>query len=204
MPETSFFLTEDHSLTNLGVRVFLCSKGFSCRGTARSGEETLQKFAELSKNLSLPDILVLDLFLNGESGLEVLKQISANYPDVKTIVYSMYENSGIVALAVEHGAKGYVCKSGSEEELLKAIKTVLAGGTYIQPTLVSQLLVYHNLLASLTKRESSILKKVIEHKSNEKIADELGISVRTVENYLSKIYEKTGCKNHEDLIARFG
>lgn len=204
MPETSFFLTEDHSLTNLGVRDFLCSKGFSCRGTARSGEETLQKFAELSKNLSLPDILVLDLFLNGESGLEVLKQISANYPDVKTIVYSMYENSGIVALAVEHGAKGYVCKSGSEEELLKAIKTVLAGGTYIQPTLVSQLLVYHNLLASLTKRESSILKKVIEHKSNEKIADELGISVRTVENYLSKIYEKTGCKNHEDLIARFG
>lgn len=204
MSEISFFLTEDHSLTNLGVRDFLCSKGFSCHGTARAGGETLQKFAELSKNQSLPDILVLDLFLNGESGLEVLKQISASYPDVKTVVYSMYENAGVVALAVEYGAKGYVCKSGSEEELLKAINAILAGGTYIQPTLVSPLLVYHNLLASLTKRESSIFKKVIEHKSNEKIANELRISVRTVENYLSKVYEKTGCKNHEDLIARFG
>lgn len=200
----SFFLTEDHSLTNLGVREFLCSKGFLCSGSARTKAETLEKFAELSKNNSLPEILALDLLLDGGSGLEVLKEITSLYPAVKTVVYSMYENAGVVALAVEYGAKGYVCKSSNEEELLKAIKEVLAGGTYIQPTLVSSLLVYHNLTASLTKREAAILKKVIEHKSNEKIAQELSISVRTVENYLSHIYEKTGCKNHENLIARFG
>lgn len=199
----SFFLAEDHSLTKRGVRDFLVSKGFVCLGTAQNAEETLKQFTSLADRNSLPDILVLDLFLNGESGLDVLKQISASYPYVKTVVYSMYEHAGVVALSVEYGAKGYVCKSGSEEELLKAVDTVLAGGTYIAPTLVSPLLVYHNLLASLTKRESSILKKVIEHKSNEKIADELRISVRTVENYLSKVYEKTGCKNHESLIARF-
>lgn len=203
MSKTSFFLAEDHSLTNRGVRDFLVSKGFVCLGTAQNAEETLKQIAALADGKSLPDILVLDLFLNGESGIDVLKQISATYPDVNTVVYSMYENAGVVALAVEYGAKGYVCKSGSEEELLKAVNTVLEGRTYIQPTLVSPLLIYHNLLASLTKRESAILKKVIEHKSNEKIAEELGISVRTVENYLSKIYEKTGCKNREDLIARF-
>lgn len=204
MSQPSFFIAEDHSLTNLGVREFLSSKGFICHGNAKAKSETFEKLSELAESGQLPEILILDLFLNGESGLELIKEISKRYPEIKIIVYSMYENAGIVALALEYGAKGYVCKSSEEKELFTAIKRVSEGESYIQSALVQPLIVYHSLLESFTKKEAAVIKKAVESKPNELIAKELSISVRTVENYLSRIYEKTGCQSRSDLAKKFG
>lgn len=145
--------------------------------------------------------MILDLYLNSESGLEFIKEVTKRYPKVKTVVYSMYENAGIVALALEYGAKGYVCKSSEEKELFTAIKRVSEGESYIQSALVQPLIVYHSLLESFTKKEAAVIKKAVENKPNELIAKELSISVRTVENYLSRIYEKTGCQSRSDLAT---
>lgn len=204
MSQLSFFIAEDHSLTNLGVREFFSVKGFVCRGNAKFKSEALEKLSELAEQDLLPDILILDLYLNGESGLELIKEVTKRYPKVKTVVYSMYDNAGVVALALEYGAKGYVSKSSDEKELFTAIEQISAGHSYIQSSLVPPLLVYHSLLESFTKKEAAVIKKVVENKSNNLIAQELGISVRTVENYLSRIYEKTGCRNHEELTMKFG
>lgn len=152
----------------------------------------------------LPDILILDLFLNGESGLELLKEVGEKYPRVKSVVYSMYNNAGTASLALEYGAKAYVSKTSDEKELVLAAKKVLEGETYVQPSLVAGLVVYQNILESLTKQERQVLKKVVERKDSRKIAEELLISQRTVENYLSRIYEKTGCRDHKDLVKKFG
>ena len=159
---------------------------------------------ELKAENALPNILILDLNLGEYSGLDVLKTVKEQYPETKVVVYSMYTNPGILSLALDNGALGFVSKDSMEGELLKAVDEVVHGGSYVQQNLVTSLFTYRSLLDSLTKQEQNILKKIIERKDNEKIASELNLTLRSVENYLSRIYGKTGCRGHEELIKKFG
>lgn len=205
MKEVSFFVVEDHSLTNLGIRQFFSGKPeYVCCGFASEKDEAIEKFEELAAKNQLPDILILDLNLGEYSGLDVLKVVKEKYSSIKTVVYSMYTNPGILSLALDNGALGFVSKDSMESELLRAVTEVVRGGSYVQQTLVTSLFTYRSLLDSLTKQEQNILKKIIERKQNEQIASELNLTIRSVENYLSRIYGKTGCRGHEELIAKFG
>ena len=116
----------------------------------------------------------------------------------------MYANPGIVSLALESGAKGFVSKSSSERELIRAIEKLAAGETYVQESLIAPLSTYKNLIASLTRAEMTVLNAVIERKTFEQISEETELPVTSVENYLKRIFAKTGCKNREELIAQFG
>lgn len=192
-------------MTNRGIRELLTEKKkYVCTGYALSKTEALEKLSVCNEENSLPDILILDLFLGDESGIDLLKQLKEKYPSQKVVVYSMYENPGIISLVLENRADGFVLKSAPESELLIAIDKILAGETYVQQNLISPLFIYRTLFDGLTKQEQVILKKIIERKSNQQIASELNIVMRSLENYLSRIYMKTGCKNHEELISRFG
>lgn len=133
----------------------------------------------------LPDIIILDLFLGKESGLELLKTIRSKYPSVKVLVYTMYTKPGILALALEEGAHGFVEKSAPESVLIEAIKTIMAGDTFIPQNLISPLFIYKNMIDGFTKQEKIILKKILEQKTKRQISDELNIVPRTVDNYLS-------------------
>ena len=200
-----FFVVEDHTLTNRGIRELISERNrFKCVGYAFTKSESLEKLNELSKESNLPDILFLDLFLGEESGLDILREVKQKLPSIKVIVYSMYAKPGIVSLALEGGAEGFVLKSAPEAELFAAIETVLAGETYVQQTLVSPLFTYRTIYDGLTRQEQVIFKKLIERKSRAQITKELNIVERSLENYLSRIYMKTGCKNHEELIKKFG
>lgn len=201
----TFFVVEDHTLTNIGIRHLLKEKkNLTCLGFASNKIETLFQLAELNSQNNLPQIITLDLFLGDDSGIDLLKEIKEKYPNQKVLVYSMYENPGIVSLVLENKADGFVQKSSPESELLKAVTQILSGETYIQPNLISPLFVYKTLFDGLTRQEQTILKKVIERKTNHQIATELNITLRSVENYMSRIYMKTDCKNHEQLIKTFG
>ena len=205
MGTISYFVVEDHSLTNLGIRQFFSAKEqYVCRGFAYEKDEALEKLEELAKENKLPSILILDLMLGNASGLDILKAINNKYNSIKVVVYSMYTNPGILSLALDYGALGFVSKDSMEGELLKAVTSVAEGGSYVQQNLVTSLFTYRNLLDSLTKQEQNILKKIIERKQNEQIATELNLTIRSVENYLSRIYSKTGCRGHEELVAKFG
>ena len=205
MSTISYFVVEDHSLTNLGIRQFFSTKEeYVYRGFAYDKEEAVDKLKKLADENKLPEVLILDLMLGNASGLDILKEIQTNYKTIKVVVYSMYTNPGILSLALDYGALGFVSKDSMEGELLKAVSSVVAGGSYVQQSLVTSLFTYRNLLDSLTKQEQNILKKIIERKQNEQIASELNLTIRSVENYLSRIYSKTGCRGHEDLIKKFG
>lgn len=200
-----FFVVEDHTLTNRGIRELIGERSrFTCAGFAFSKTECLEKLYELAEEAELPDIIILDLFLGEESGLDILRQVKEKLPSIKIIVYSMYAKPGIVSLALEGGAEGFVLKSAPEKELFAAIETVLSGQTYVQQTLVSPLFTYRTIFDGLTRQEQVVFKKLIERKSRAQIAKEMNIVERSLENYLSRIYMKTGCKNHEDLIKKFG
>ena len=204
---TTFFVVEDHALTNLGIRRFLENEaGFICKGFASTKTESFDKLVELSimGPSGLPEILVLDLFLGDESGIDILREIKIHFPTIKTVVYSMYSNPGIVTLLLEIGAEGFVSKAGTEKELLKAIGAVKRGESYIQPTLFASLKTYQNILDSLTKNERFILNKIIERKTVEQISELLEVSETAVQSLLSRILSKTGSKTQKDLITRFG
>ena len=203
--EITFFVVEDHTLTNRGIREMLSDRSrYSCIGYAYSKAESLEQLNELASESKLPNILILDLFLGEESGLDILRNVKKNHPSIKVIVYSMYAKPGIVSLALEGGAEGFVLKSAPEQELFAAIETILAGETYVQQTLVSPLFTYRTIYDGLTRQEQVIFKKMIERKSRAQITKELNIVERSLDNYLSRIYMKTGCKNHEELIKKFG
>jgi|GEM_PF-451103 len=204
---TTFFVVEDHALTNLGIRQFLENEaGFICKGFASTKTESFDKLVELSimGPSGLPEILVLDLFLGDESGIDILREIKIHFPTIKTVVYSMYSNPGIVTLLLEIGAEGFVSKAGTEKELLKAIGAVKRGESYIQPTLFASLKTYQNILDSLTKNERFILNKIIERKTVEQISELLEVSETAVQSLLSRILSKTGSKTQKDLITQFG
>lgn len=205
MKNTSIFVVEDHSLTNLGIRQFFGERpNFIICGFASERDEAINKITELAAENNLPDILILDMNLGACSGLDVLQVVKDKYPTIKVVVHSMYTNPGILSLALDYGALGFVSKDSMETELLRAVTDVVNGGSYVQQSLVTSLFTYRNLLDSLTRQEQNIFKKIIERKDNEQIAAELNLTLRSVENYLSRIYGKTGCRGHEELIKKFG
>ncbi len=201
----TFFVIEDHTLTNLGIRQLLTEhNGFECMGFAFKTDEALQKLSELSEKKALPQILILDLFLGEESGIDLMREVVWKFPSVKILVYSMFSKPGIVTIVLENGAKGFVSKSAPEAELLNAIKIVLGGESYVQQNLVPSLFTYRTMLDSFTRQEQNIFKLLLERKTKTQIASELNLASRSLENYLSRIYSKTGCNDHEELIRKFG
>lgn len=122
---------------------------------------------------------------------------------MKVLVYSMYQKPGIISVALEAGADGFVHKHAPESELVFALEQILGGNTYVQPSLVPPVCAYRNLFDGLTRQEQIILKLFIEGKSDAQIAKERNIVARSLENHLSRIYKKTGCKNRAEFIQKF-
>lgn len=207
----TFFVVEDHTVTNIGLVQLVAQKtGVECLGSTLSKSEALEKLKMLAdggaekQKSGLPDILILDLFLGEESGLDLLRQIRSDYPEVKVLVYSMYAKPGILSLVLEAGAHGFVEKSAPETVLITAVKNILAGETFVQQNLVSPLFTYKTMFDGLTKQEQIVFKKILERKSKAQIAEELNIIPRSVDNYFTHIFEKTGCKSRLEVIEKFG
>ena len=138
----TFFVVEDHTVTNIGLVQLVEQKtGLESSGSAFSKSEALEKIKILADGgiEKLPAIMILDLYLGKESGLDLLREMKTNYPSVKILVYSMYTKPGILSLALEAGAHGFVEKTAPESVLITAIKNILAGETFVQQNLVSPL-----------------------------------------------------------------
>ena len=209
----TFFVLEDHTVTNIGLVQLIEQKTeLKCSGSALSKSEAEEKLKALangsnetgSRTSALPELLILDLFLGEESGLDLLREVRTDYPEIKILVYSMYAKPGILSLVLEAGAHGFVEKSAPEPILITAVKSILAGETFVQQNLVAPLFTYKTMFDGLTKQEQNVFKKILERKSKEQIAEELNIIPRSVDNYFSHIFEKTACKNVHEVIKKFG
>ena len=202
-----FFVVEDHTVTNIGLTSLIGQKtGLACLGSAFSKSEALKKIRALAESGSenLPGIIILDLFLGEESGIDVLRFVRSEYPSIKILVYSMYAKPGILSLVLEEGAHGFVEKSAPESILITAVKKIISGETFIQQNLVSSLFTYKTMYDGLTRQEQNVFKKILERKGKVQIAEELGISPRSVDNYFTRIFEKTACKNIHEVISKYG
>lgn len=150
-----------------------------------------------------PEIIIIDVQLIEETGFKLLKEISQKYSTIKCVMYSMYDTAGYVLQAIEYGAKGYISKVASEEELSKCLKIVQSGNTYLEKRLVESQNKLTSILSVLTKQERHIFEAILQGKTNEEISISMFISIRTVETYTSRLYDKLNISSREELIRKY-
>jgi NarL family two-component system response regulator LiaR len=169
-------------------------------GSASDIEEAKTFFAPASAE-NFVDILLLDIQLETGWGLDIIswlhREKRENLPAI--VIYSAYNDYAHASAAFSMGIRAYVSKSRSEEELEAALETVLQGGHYTDATVERELAAVTGALSLLTKREGEILTLVKAGLPNKRIAEQLGISRRTVENILSCVYDKTGISSRVEL-----
>lgn len=186
-------LVDDHILMREGIRQLLEFDGMiEVIEEASDGEECLEKLKKV-----LPDILLLDINMPKKNGIEVLEEIRKNNINVKVLMLTVHNEVEYLIKAIDIGADGYIMKDADSADLKKAIRLILEGENYIQPSLIPSLnnrLVARDIdkekLDSLTKRELEVLIQVANGMFNKEIAIALDISERTVKNHISNIFKK--------------
>lgn len=201
------FLVDDHTLFRNGLRGLLDAYDECCVvGEASSGEEFLEKLPE-----SDIDVVFMDIAMTGISGDEATARALEMRPDLKVITLSMFGDEDYYFRMVSVGAKGFLLKSSDIDEVLTAIETVVAGGSYFSQELLSTLVsslrttpqpeVVADDDEALSERELEVLLEICKGLSNQQIADKLFISKRTVDKHRANILAKTGCPNTANLVV---
>lgn len=193
-------IAEDHQIVREGFRVLLEKHGFKVIGEAADGREAVR----LAQTLQ-PDVAVLDLSMPLLNGLEATREIGQSSPRIKTILVTVHTADQYVLQALQAGARGYVLKSQTTSDLVRAINEVMRGGIYLSPG-ISEAVVQAYLgkaeLPSdpLTSREREVLQLIAEGKTTKEIADLLGISVKTVEAHRARLMDKLDIRQTAGLV----
>ena len=208
MTKIRIFLVDDHQLVRDGIKALLMSsENLTILGEAASGKECFEKIA-----VEPPDILILDISLPDTSAIEITKRVSVEYPETRVLILSMYTNEDFIFNSVKAGARGYLPKNTSREELLTAIQTIYQGEEFFADSISRIMLRSYVRKAKeddtmpqrgpvpLTTREIEILKLFAEGFINKEISDKLDISIRTVETHKNHIMKKLELKSTVELI----
>ena len=183
-------LVDDHSLFRSGMRGLLDRyDGIRVVGEASTGEEFLAMLPATEA-----DVVFMDFAMPGMNGAETTEKALALEPGLKVITLSMFGDENYYSRMVQAGAKGFLMKDSPMDEVLRAIETAAAGGTYFCEEVLRS-------LASRMQTAVSGYERSDERLSNQEIADELFISKRTVDKHRANILEKTGCKNTASLVV---
>lgn len=197
-------IVDDHAILRAGVREMLADEeDLQVVGEAGSAEETLQ----LLNNGTEVDVVILDVTLPGQSGIELLKTLRRDRPDLQILVLSMHPERSFAVRLMRAGANGYVPKMIVPEELVRAVRAVGSGRRYITP-IVAELLAseaaaeedgpLHN---RLSERELQVFTRIARGVSPAVMANELGLSVKTVSTYRARILEKMGMRSNAEIAA---
>lgn len=200
-------IADDHAVVRSGfMHILNFQSDMDVVATAADG---LEAYDQVAKHR--PDILLMDLSMPpGESGLIATGKIREDFPETKIVILTMYDDEEYLFHVLKNGASGYVLKNSPDEELLKAIRTVYDGGTYIHPSMATSLVrqfvtkddkeIETDPYKILSRREIEILPLVAKGYGNKEIAEMLYISVKTVEAHKSKIMEKLDLKSRPELV----
>ncbi len=195
-------MADDHAVVRRGLKQILADDFKRATfGEARNAQEALDLVWKDNW-----DVVILDITMPGRSGLEVLREIKKSKPRLPVLVLSMHPESQFAVRVLKRGAAGYMTKETAPEELVGAIKKVLAGGRYVSTSLAEKLATY--LAADtqkppqelLSDREFQVLRLIASGKIVSEIARELSLSVKTISTYRTRILEKMGLRNNAELM----
>jgi DNA-binding NarL/FixJ family response regulator len=191
---TRVLIVDDHPVFRNGMRSLLEASGIDVVGEAATGAQAIDLAAR-----SNPDVVLMDLGLPDMSGVEATGRIVAGRPAARVLVVSLYQDDGSVEQAIRAGARGYVVKDAPADEVIAAVQAVASGSAVIGGSLVDRLATLVHARAgdvregdfpSLTSRERQVLALVANGMSNAAIAERLGLSGKTVANYVSVVLAK--------------
>jgi DNA-binding NarL/FixJ family response regulator len=190
-------LADDHDLVRTGIKALLgMIQGVEVVGEAHDGHRLLALVRS-----ERPDVVMTDISMPGLDGIAAIAQIRAEYPDVRSIVLSMYDSVEFVKRAVASGACGYLMKDSSPFELEQALRGVMATGSYFSPAVAKRLLqpVEPTVDDELTHRQIEILRMIAQGKASKEIAFELGLSPKTVDVHRARIMDRLGINDVASL-----
>lgn len=183
-------LADDHQIVRQGVRALLEKHGMQVVAECGDGREAVQ--LALKQN---PDVAVLDMTMPGLNGVDAARQILEERPSMGVVLLTFQTGQTQVASALRAGIRGYVLKTQTSEDLVRALREVAARGTYLSPD-ISQIVVTAYLNGTeptddpLTAREREVLQLVAEGKTTKEVADVLGLSAKTAESYRGRLMQK--------------
>jgi DNA-binding NarL/FixJ family response regulator len=205
MTKIRICLIDDHLAVRQAVAVMLeaAGQGFEVVGQSDDAETGIAELLRLK-----PDVAIIDLKMPGMSGLSAIAKISSVVPATRSIVFTMYDNPAYVWETINAGASGYLLKSASKDELVRAVRAVFAGSGYLQAEVTMPLLkrFAHDARTTearklLTLREMQILECLAEGESNKGIGRRFCLGEETVKTHLRNLYEKLGASDRAHAVA---
>lgn len=199
------YIIDDHNMVRNGLKSWLeFHTEWKVLKDFDNGKDCLSFLSALnSENELFPEILIVDVQLADENGFKIVREVNEKFPQIKCVMYSMFDTAGFVLQAKDSGAKAYISKIAKEEELADCLDLVQKGDTYLEERMIQTQNKIESIVTMLSKQEKNIFEAILQGKSNQQICDELFISSRTVENYTSRLYSKISVKNREELIKKY-
>lgn len=195
-------IVDDHAVVRAGLALLLNAE----EDLETVGEAGTAKDAIFEARSSKPDVILLDVVMRDQSGLEVVPQLLREQPETKVLMLSMQDDPRYVREAFEAGASGYVLKEAADVELVAAIREVAGGGRYVNPELGARLVAAetderrHAEEDPLSDREREVLRLLALGHTNQEIAEQLYISVRTAETHRAHIMQKLRLSSRAELV----
>lgn len=195
-------IVDDHKIMRDGIKAILKPNAdLDVIGETGNGAEAVQLVRKLR-----PDVVLMDINLQGMTGIEATVEMRRHQPDIRVMILSMYDDEHSVVSAVKAGARGFVLKRASDGDVITALRTIAQGGTYLSPRVSDRLLdriqqgklddnTAASPLAELSPREIQVLRLVAEGKTSKEIAVMLDLSVQTIRSYRKAMMKKLNVNN---------
>ena len=207
MENLRIVLAEDHTILREGLRALLSADpNFEIIGEAQDGREAVRCVEKLE-----PDLLLMDLSMPRMSGMDAIREIKKRYPDIKIIALTVHKTEEYLLATLQAGADGYVLKDATHDELVLAIKNVMRGKSYLSPGVSEKVIEGYlegkesnrprSSWETLSQREREVLKLIAEGYKNKEIAEDLCISLKTVEKHRANLMKKLDLHNAAALTV---
>ena len=208
MAEIRILIVDDHEMVRDGLSVMMEREDdFTVVGEAKNGLEAVEQARSLR-----PDVILMDLRMPEMDGVEAMRQIRAEQDDIKFLVLTTYDSDEYIFDAIEAGAKGYLLKDTSREELFRAVRTVNRGESLIEPSVVARLLDRLTNLSrqaahgpdhlALSERELEVLQLMARGSANKQIAGDLSITESTVKTHVANIFQKLEVSHRTEAVTK--
>lgn len=206
MPKIKLVLADDHAVVRSGLRMLLQAQpDMEIVGEAESGAQALAQVKSLQ-----PDVILMDIQMPGMNGIEATRQIKEAYANTAVLALTMHEDDQYFFEMLQAGASGYLPKRAAPDELVRAIRTVSRGDVFLYPSLATRLVQSYvggeagddsvALVSDLTPREKEVLVLIAEGLTNPEIAEQLVISIKTVDRHRENIMRKLNLHNRIELV----